>query len=242
MTFWILRGVVLLVSVIALAPSAAAQGYPYGSTVTDTFHNLRRAATAGPSSMRDLIFDYGEVCVYCHTPHNATTAVSAPLWNRSAPTGPYTMYSSPTIDMTIAASPQGVSLACLSCHDGTVALDAVVRPPRSWTAGTDLGGGRLTQCQGCHSGSSPAGGYNFSGLVVATDLSNDHPISITYDTTRDSAFTTPTAGRVGSLPLYGTGRNQVECGSCHNPHDNTNRTFLRVANTNSALCTACHIK
>lgn len=26
--------------------------------------------------------DYGEVCVYCHTPHGANTTTAVPLWNR----------------------------------------------------------------------------------------------------------------------------------------------------------------
>ena len=39
----------------------------------------------------------------------------------------------------------------------------------------------------------------------------------------------------------------VECGSCHDPHNGTTSTatsvdFLRVANTGSQICTACHIK
>ena len=45
----------------------------------------------------------------------------------------------------------------------------------------------------------------------------------------------------------------VECGSCHDPHaddtvanpgglPNSGATFLRIANTNSAVCLACHVK
>lgn len=33
----------------------------------------------------------------------------------------------------------------------------------------------------------------------------------------------------------------VECASCHDPHT-VNTTFLRIANTGSAVCLACHIK
>lgn len=33
----------------------------------------------------------------------------------------------------------------------------------------------------------------------------------------------------------------VECGSCHDPHS-SNATFLRIANTGSQVCLACHIK
>jgi predicted CXXCH cytochrome family protein len=34
----------------------------------------------------------------------------------------------------------------------------------------------------------------------------------------------------------------VECASCHDPHTDANPTFLRVANTGSAVCLACHNK
>lgn len=34
----------------------------------------------------------------------------------------------------------------------------------------------------------------------------------------------------------------VECGSCHDPHNSTNNTFLRLNNDNSAVCLSCHVK
>ncbi len=34
----------------------------------------------------------------------------------------------------------------------------------------------------------------------------------------------------------------VECASCHDPHSNTNATFLRISNAASAVCLACHVK
>lgn len=34
----------------------------------------------------------------------------------------------------------------------------------------------------------------------------------------------------------------VECASCHDPHTDTNATFLRISNANSAVCLACHTK
>ena len=47
----------------------------------------------------------------------------------------------------------------------------------------------------------------------------------------------------GTSPVPGAPGNQalVECASCHDPHSE-NPTFLRVQNTNSAVCLACHIK
>jgi len=34
----------------------------------------------------------------------------------------------------------------------------------------------------------------------------------------------------------------VECASCHDPHVSDTLTFLRMDNTGSALCLACHVK
>ncbi|MBF0160992.1 MAG: cytochrome c3 family protein [Magnetococcales bacterium] len=34
----------------------------------------------------------------------------------------------------------------------------------------------------------------------------------------------------------------VECASCHDPHQGSNATFLRIPNTASAVCLACHNK
>ncbi|MFQ6108814.1 MAG: cytochrome C, partial [Candidatus Aminicenantales bacterium] len=66
----------------------------------------------------------GEICIVCHTPHNADTSVSAaPLWNHDVTTATYTLYSSSTLDATLG-QPGDISKLCLSCHDGTVAIDS----------------------------------------------------------------------------------------------------------------------
>lgn len=134
----------------------------------------------------------------------------------------FAMYTSPTLDMTIAADPQGVSLACLSCHDGVTAYNNIIR-------GTASNIGTMSGVR----------------AVGADGLGNDHPISITYDNTVDTAFVADSAtvpNDVGGLPLYGAGNDQVECATCHNPHDATNGSFLRATNVQSSLCLTCHIK
>lgn len=212
----------LLFVLVVLGAAVAAFA---ADNVTTTKHNL---TAAGPGTIK-LLTGTDQVCVFCHTPHGGST--SAPLWNRTATAAAFTMYSSPTLDMTIAGSPQGVSLSCLGCHDGTVAFDALLNQPGS-------GGGPPT-------GWTWAGGVSMmpAGITkVGPDLSNDHPISVTYDITKDPAFNAAASGKVGALPLYGTSKNQVECGTCHNPHDATNVPFLRATNAASALCKTCHIK
>lgn len=178
-------------------------------------------------SSHNLASGNEEVCIYCHTPHNGDTT-KAPLWSRLDTAGGYTAYTSPTIDMTIS-SPQGVSLACLSCHDGSLAFNAL----------TNVG----NFADAVNVGTMPAGDRNF-GLV----LSNQHPISITYDNDgtgfSDTAFADATLGKVGALPLYGVDSDQVECGSCHDPHldEAVDASLLRIPNISSNLCLTCHVK
>ncbi len=159
------------------------------------------------------------ICVYCHTPHNGDVTSTAPLWNRVNNTTPgaFTMYGSPTIDMTVAGDPGDISLACLSCHDGATAYNNTV----------------------VNNLSLSAAGVMVAPLAVGLDgLGNDHPISVTYDNTLDTAFNAqPT-----TLAFYGAGSNVLECATCHNPHEATNASFLRVTNNNSSLCLTCHIK
>ncbi len=76
--------------------------------------------------------NYGAVCVYCHTPHGANSEIDAPLWNRTvANTSVYTIYDKPTTLMRPMSTPGPTSLTCLSCHDGTIAIDSVLNMPGS---------------------------------------------------------------------------------------------------------------
>ncbi len=115
-----------------------------------------------------------EVCVFCHTPHGADTTAPVPLWNKvlNSNEARFTRYSTlatPSFD-SLEAPVGSVSLACLSCHDGTQAMDVVLNQPGS-------------------------GGYNAAGAEIdpaivkmtgtpipnlSEDLSNDHPVSMQY--------------------------------------------------------------
>ncbi len=57
-------------------------------------------------------------CDLCHTPHHAETLPGVPLWNGTATTTTFTMYSSDTFQGTIDGQPSGSSRLCLGCHDG----------------------------------------------------------------------------------------------------------------------------
>lgn len=200
--------------------------------VTSTVHNL---SSTQPDKVNNISTEAtADVCVFCHSPHTEAGG-PAPLWNRGVTAGGYTPYTSPTMDMTIGA-PAGISMACLTCHDGTVGFDQLINGAGS--GGYVVAGG--DQGWTFNLNSVPVGdtmpGASISNLGLV--LTGDHPISVTYDPTLDTAFEAAVDVNL-VLQLYGVGADQVECASCHNPHEADNPTFLRVT-TN--LCTTCHIK
>src|SRR5512139_3149402 len=90
-------------------------GMAYGATIVGTPHDIR-GATGGATT---------EVCIFCHTPHGASTALPVVLWNHaSTAVANYGLYQSATLKGTVS-QPAGVSKACLSCHDGTVAVNTL---------------------------------------------------------------------------------------------------------------------
>lgn len=212
----------LTIGLVILLALGAVYALYAADNVANTKHNL---SSTGSGSYKTS--STTETCIFCHTPHGANQSIG-PLWNRTAiNTSGYTMYNSSTMDMTVDGTPGGVSAACLSCHDGVVAFDSLANYP---------GSGSTNPGWNWANGNKIA---NTSTAYMGKDLSNDHPISVTYSTSADSAFNAIANNKVGGLPLYSS---KVECGSCHNPHDNTNGTFLRQTNAGSALCLKCHIK
>ncbi|MFQ5852770.1 MAG: cytochrome c3 family protein [Candidatus Binatia bacterium] len=253
---------ILILSVVALIALGSSA---YAAGIADTRHNLVPTALGGTGN-GDVKGQFGEICVYCHTPHGGDTI--APLWNRqdSSP-GSYSLYNSRTFDATFATgAPTGVSKACLSCHDGTLSVNALRNYPGSGAAITgSMVDTRLSNVTLLN-----------DMAEIGTDLRDDHPISMKYesakspgtggsigDNTHAAGFTDSTQVTTGkfavvkgsiTLPLYpyNTTKSEavVQCASCHDPHQNTANTtagsesvdFLRVANTGSQLCLTCHLK
>jgi len=203
---------------------AAAQGT---GNVAASKHNLS-ISSPGPVSATVE----SQVCVFCHTPHGATIAPGAPLWNRQLSTQTYTPYTSSSLDAeTIAGQldqPAGSSKLCLSCHDGSLAIGTVNVSGGQQDVSIDMTGVAA-------GGEIPAGAGTQTGFTrnLGIDLTNDHPISLTYDTTltnadgelRDPATSAEIGLRVPGVrpqfPLEATGpanEQQLQCASCHDPH------------------------
>ncbi len=165
-----------------------------------------------------------EICVVCHTPHNADNTVSdAPLWNHEVTAATFTPYSSSSLNATVG-QPDGSSKLCLSCHDGTVAVDNF--------------GGRTNGNQ-----------FVSGSEKIGTDLSDDHPVSFTYDGALASADgglydpATTNSGLGGTIDNDMLIGSKMQCASCHDVHNGSGVGNLLVkSNSGSNLCLTCHQK
>ena len=155
----------------------------------------------------------GKVCIVCHTPHGAMT--DGPLWSHETTTESFTVYDSPTISTT-PGQPGNISIMCLSCHDGTIAVDSF--------------------------GGATGSTYIAGAAKVGTNLADDHPIGIQWDHIDPGPCAGCHAGgELNTDVKFFNG--YVECASCHDPHNKTvDYKMLRKTNTGSALCLYCHGK
>jgi mono/diheme cytochrome c family protein len=116
-------------------PVLAATAFSNVGGISNTRHNMtQRPASGGIGDIMDAYRnDYGQVCVYCHTPHVANATIAAPLWNRAIKATTYTTYdtlNTSTLTQEVY-QPGAASLMCLSCHDGQQAVDAIMNMPGS---------------------------------------------------------------------------------------------------------------
>jgi len=211
-------------------------------SVAATKHNL---SASGPGLVKAT--SETQTCKFCHTPHGA---VARPLWNRSFSSASYKLPSSKTMKSRPANPPDGDSRLCLSCHDGTVAIGAIVNLGGAITNMSMQGGSRLGAGQRLSS-SSPA--------YFGTDLSGHHPISI--EVNQSLVADKDTQGKEGTISWkvcaprssiklrptqnrYGAGGSGlgVQCTSCHDAHSDKNGKFLRVGTPSDSteLCLGCH--
>ncbi|MBI4911662.1 MAG: hypothetical protein HY823_02895 [Acidobacteria bacterium] len=238
----------VILLVLAAAP-LEGQGHIVGSK-----HDLSWVYGQSSAMHSTAISNYTQICVFCHTPHSSLSSVSnVPLWNRSLPDpSRYTTYFSESLH-NLPSAPGGHSLACLSCHDGTIAVDTVVNMPGPGLVNGNYPLGSIAFITSAHAAMNPTGsagncGYchrpGFAGYAthlpayMGTNLSAHHPVSILYPST--GAEFVPASTLAGSSTPLRNGR--VECTSCHAVHDPAIPPFLRRDNARSALCLSCHLK
>jgi predicted CXXCH cytochrome family protein len=257
---WCWRIAIAATAIATAISLAIAQKIP---DVRNTKHNL---SVTGPGTVKAQ--SETQVCVFCHTPHGAEN-LPAPLWNRTQSGATYTPYTSSSLEANaaeLASGPGGSSKLCLSCHDGTMAIGNINVLNGQAPATVTMTGTAAT-------GGMPAGAGTDTGFTrnLGINLTNDHPISFTYNAqlaADDGELRVPDGVNVGTrlagvnpkpkLPLE---NGQMQCATCHDPHiretDPTKGSakFLRgnrfqfappVGGTYSAsndiVCLACHEK
>ena len=264
------RVVFVMLGLLLWVGNAVAGSLPNNriSDIRNTKHNL----SANPSAAnRNVQADSNlEICVFCHTPHAANPS-QGPLWNRELSSATYDTYNSGSLDATgegIALDqPSGISKLCLSCHDGTIAIGSVRVLNGNWATGTIAMSG--TNSDGTMP-DGPIGAASGFTRRLGTDLTNDHPISFTFDTSlaqRDGELRDPASEphignrSPGNAPHVPLDSDQVQCNSCHDPHirdvsdPNKSIKFLRLNRfqkvsptmsafneSNDIICLACHEK
>ncbi len=241
------RPLVVGLLVACLATSAFAQ-YARVGLVRNSKHDLSSGSTAG----NGLVSNLSQICAFCHVTHKSVYAPSgaqAPLWNHqlgSTITGVYSSSTFNALSTDISAlgaatwSSASSSHLCMSCHDGTVGLNAIYK------FGAAGAGNPGTAPTGLASvaNKTNASSQLISNANLGTDLSASHPVHFTYQgaawLSTQTHVAVPSGGHVSSanLPLF---NNMMECATCHTSHDPTNSNFLRDSLTGSQLCLNCHL-
>jgi predicted CXXCH cytochrome family protein len=203
---------------------ATTPGSVIAAPMAGGLHDLSSTSTgANKSDTQD------QLCAFCHVPHNSQPAVSRPLWSHTMTTqnltwAPVATVRGTTLPTSITGAALAGSRACMSCHDGTVALGDLLNGSGGLVSGANVDAmGKLTT------------GPNFLNPLA---MESNHPLGVTQPApiAGFTGFKTPAENSAVNYDASG----YVQCGSCHNPHDNTFAPFLKVENTGSAICVTCH--
>ncbi len=183
---------------------------------------------------------YQNPCQVCHIPHKAQNYLTAkaPLWNHKLSSSVYLTYDgNNSATYKGGAITLGSSIACLSCHDGSVAVNQTSGYTGS-SATNSLNGAAVY-----------APSFAIETVGGATDLRNMHPIGVSYSAAvagGDDQLQ-PITGILTKM-LKGTAQT-VECASCHDIHETTG-TAGTIAYDHAliqpldggTLCLTCHKK
>lgn len=219
--------------------------------IASTKHNLT-GTESGPVM---------NVCIFCHTPAGDPNAAATPTWsvNGNQQNTTYTTFDDlGRLDPNRDAVSGTVSVACLSCHDGTQAL-GVSNLAYDHPVGVAYRGAMVS---GLDLDNLPPVSTDATGEVTYVAGSSNAPERKAVSALFDLSFRRATSGLIDGQTAFwvdtgSEGRQRtdiklysryydastsvpfIECASCHDPHSDT-KTFLRLENRGSALCLGCH--
>jgi hypothetical protein len=177
------RKSLLVIAAMALAPAAWALNG--GEGLTGTPHDF---TTTGTGDLHDTVAGNEGLCTFCHTPHKAQSTLL--LWNHTLSGNTFSWdVNATTAGTTLPAlSPSygGVSVKCLSCHDGTVAVgDIAWYKEQAWTVGgsgpllnlnitANLGGQATAKSLGA------TGEFLIANGAGTGNMAGNHPVGIAF--------------------------------------------------------------
>jgi len=232
---------VLAATLVAGMSAMVLAGTAPGTGITGSKHDF------SDNTAKHAWNDRQEICRVCHIPHDHGVNKyydAGLLWNRPVSKANYTMYSSDTMSQT-AGQPTGSSKLCLSCHDGSVALDTFDKYNTTDNNIEQYGAGKQIP------GPQTAG---------QKDMRGTHPVSIVYPPTATTSrrylqYTSNASWAGGGTIADTLEAGLIQCATCHDVHNqevqstsggagNLLRTGQTVAKggTASGLCLTCHIK
>jgi len=151
------------------------------------------------------------LCNFCHVAHKFGSAPTGPgylLWNHTlSSVASYGVYTSDSMRSTPTdvGGQLVVSNLCLSCHDGTVAIN-------SWYEGQAAANFQPL----------PQNTLFMPGDTTVRDLTKQHPVNFVYpDATTAAAIGIQPAADLnsvdgnGNVPLF---NGRMQCATCHDPH------------------------
>lgn len=208
---------------LIIAATLSAHGQADKKGLLNSKHDFRPASAATVRAANGTL-PGDQLCVFCHTPHNADPG--ALLWNQKMGTTQFPTYTSSTLQSSVSpVAAQDSSKLCLSCHDGTIAL------------GSTTSNGDIPFVQGAGyqlPSSSPSNLAGNAGLGFA----DDHPFAFVPNYL-NAQIKPPGPGDPVKLVA-----GKLQCSSCHDPHNETTDAvqgdFLVKKNQASSLCLSCH--
>lgn len=253
-----------LLVLAALSVGTAYAGQPAATGITDSVHDMNVYTGVAPD-------EFGRSCVFCHTPHNAQPIDAlnpVPLWNHEWSTadfsaGVYQWATPENLALSIADPLVGPTRLCMSCHDGTVAVDQH-GPSRAFAGTTMLTGDAAVGRNADLTDDHPVGfSYlqalterNTSGLVTAelvdtTELFASSVVASAVAGTYDTVTRAQGGRMIGDVLYQG---DIMTCASCHEVHNKENviqemgtlgyqpNYLLYAMEKDSLICLSCHIK
>lgn len=265
--FVVVLGMVVASLVHAATPLKLQDtGNKHNLSVGATWNTIRAVDNTDPRRT--------QICIFCHTPHNAEGYQDqnwAPLWNHEN-TAVTTFQMASTANVSPGnrlwmtnTQPTGISKKCLSCHDGTVAIGAVLSGGTIQVQGAKGGSGdTLTGSRSAGGGLGPDGYGQMDAGYIGTDLRGGHVISFNYDQFQQNVDLSEINYRSYNNILGLDSKNKLmfdrnrnmQCHTCHDPHtdwcdDNPAYTVGQdplwrkqcdgTTTHNDNVCNVCHI-